>query len=457
MNKYIFTSIYVFLFVFSFVWDGYVFLALVLFLTLLLSLLEKLGKGIVLRESIAFFFVFTCLIMPTLGYRVYNEDHHIARLFNRYMQVSDTIYFGYALPALLLFTTCLTYPLKAETYDDQGKYLFDLIVKIKNYLHKEKRIGILILAVGIIELFLSRFMPVSIKFFIDLLFFSAFAGVLMIYFEENRFYKITILPAFLILLFLRSLDSSMFTIIAYMSITMISFFLIENNVGIMRKSAVFISGCFLMLVLQNSKLAYRKVMRQNSNKTAQASIFIDIVQNQFLNAENFFQVDEFYQVFIRLNQGYNVSRVMKWIPNRKDFDKGDRLGKVVMSTIIPRFIWPDKPMAGGQENVLYYAGWRIQGWSTNVGPLGEGYGAFGVAGGILFMGLLGIYIRFVYLQVWKLSVKYPIMIFWLPVLFYQTIYSAETDTLQILNSTVKTSFFLWLLSKVQPRWFGLKG
>jgi hypothetical protein len=84
---------------------------------------------------------------------------------------------------------------------------------------------------------------------------------------------------------------------------------------------------------------------------------------------------------------------MSWIPYRKDFDKGDRLGKVVLSSIVPRFLWQDKPMAGGQENVLYYAGWRIQGWSTNVGPLGEGYGAFGVAGGILFMGLLGIYIR----------------------------------------------------------------
>jgi hypothetical protein len=457
MNKYLFTSIYILLFVFSFVWDGYFFMAFALFIVLLFSILQKLGKGIVLRESIAFFFVFTCLVMPILGYNVYNADHHIASLFNRYMQVSVTIYFGYALPALLLFTICLTFPLKAETYEDQGKYLFDLIVKIKNYLNNEKRIGILILVVGTVELFLSGFIPIGIRFFIDLIFFSAFAGVLMIYFGENKFYKITVLPAFLILLFLRSIDSSMFTIIAYMSITLISFFMIGNNVGIMRKIIVFIAGCFLMLVLQNSKLVYRKIIKQDSNQRGQVSLFLDIVQNQFLNTENFFQVDEFYQVFIRLNQGYNVSRVMKWIPYRKDFDKGDRLGKVVLSTIVPRFLWPDKPKAGGQDNVLYYAGWRIQGWSTNVGPLGEGYGAFGVVGGILFMGLLGIYIRFVYVQVWKLSLKYPIMICWLPVLFYQTVYSAETDTLQILNSTVKTSFFLWLLSKVQPRWFGLKG
>ena len=457
MNKYLFTSIYVFLFIFSVVWDGYTILTFALFLTLLLSLLVKLGKGIVLRESIAFFFVFTCLVMPILGYRVYNADHHIARLFNRYMQVSDNIYFGYALPALLLFTICLTFPLKSETYNDQGKYLFDLIVKIKNYLNKEKRIGILILTIGSIELFLNKFIPTSIKYFIDLFFFSAFAGVLMIFFSENKIFKLAVLPLFLMLLFVRSLDSSMFTIITYMSITMVSFFLIGNKFGIVRKISFFVIGCFLILILQNSKMAYRKLNRQNFNQPGKVSLFLNIVQDQFFSTENFFQVDEFYQVFIRLNQGYNVSRVMKWIPYRKDFDKGDRLGKVVLSTIVPRFLWADKPKAGGQDNVLYYAGWRIQGWSTNVGPLGEGYGAFGVVGGILFMGLLGIYIRFVYVQVWKLSVKYPIMIFWLPVLFYQTIYSAETDTLQILNSTVKTSFFLWLLSKVQPRWFGLKG
>ena len=44
----------------------------------------------------------------------------------------------------------------------------------------------------------------------------------------------------------------------------------------------------------------------------------------------------------------------------------------------------------------------------------------------------------------------------LPVLFYETTSSAETDTLQIINSIVKSAFFIWLLIKFLPQWFGIE-
>jgi hypothetical protein len=455
-GKYTLTFIYFILFLFSFITGIHVFITLLFCAVLIISLLEKLGQGIILRESIAFFFVFTCLVMPILGYSVYNEKHPIAFLFNRYMQVQELIYFSYALPALLIFTIVLTFPMGSNQFNDRGQFVFERLVLIREYLQKNKQIGSLILFVGIAELFLSTFIPSGIRFFVDLFFFSAFAAVLMIYFGESRVYKLTLLPGFLFIIFIKSLDSSMFTVIAYMSITMISFFMLGNKTGLLRKTTVFVLGCFFMLLLQNTKMTYRRISRAALNQQEQLNVFVDIAKDQFFKVDKFFQVDEFYQVFIRLNQGYNVSRVMRWIPGRKEFDGGDRLGKVLLSSIIPRFLWSDKLKAGGQENILYYAGWRITGWSTNVGPLGEGYGAFGIRGGIIFMGLLAFYIRMVYKIIWKLSVNYPVIIFWLPVLFYQVIYSAETDTLQVLNSTIKTGFFLWLLSRVKPKWFGIK-
>ena len=50
-------------------------------------------------------------------------------------------------------------------------------------------------------------------------------------------------------------------------------------------------------------------------------------------------------------------------------------------------------MAGGQYNMKYYTGLVIEGWSTNVGPVGEAYGSFGVTGGIMYMFCLGLFIR----------------------------------------------------------------
>jgi hypothetical protein len=102
----------------------------------------------------------------------------------------------------------------------------------------------------------------------------------------------------------------------------------------------------------------------------------------------------------------------------------------------------------------YYAGLNIRGWSTNVGPLGEAYGSFGPFGGVIFMCFLGFFMRWTYSLVFKKATRIPVLIFWIPVLFYQSTYAAETDSLQIFNSVLKSAFFVWLLFKQWPQLFG---
>jgi hypothetical protein len=116
-------------------------------------------------------------------------------------------------------------------------------------------------------------------------------------------------------------------------------------------------------------------------------------------------------------------------------------------------LWPDKPEAGGKFNMKYYTGWVIKSWSTNVGPLGEAFGSFGGLGGILYMAALGLFIRFVYMRMLRIAWSMPLVICWIPVVFYQVSLSSETDTLEILNSLIKSCFFVWLLYKAYPKWF----
>ena len=66
-----------------------------------------MGQGIVMLEAISLFYVFTCLVMPVVGYKYYNYENPMARLFRRFMQVPEQDYFGYALPALILFSFIL--------------------------------------------------------------------------------------------------------------------------------------------------------------------------------------------------------------------------------------------------------------------------------------------------------------------------------------------------------------
>jgi hypothetical protein len=42
------------------------------------------------------------------------------------------------------------------------------------------------------------------------------------------------------------------------------------------------------------------------------------------------------------------------------------------------------------------------------------------------------------------------------VLFYQVTYAAETDSLQVFNSLTKSAFFIWLLYRQWPQWFGVE-
>lgn len=437
--------------------DNYATISILLFVLIVLSILYKLGQGIVMLESISLFYVFTCLVMPAVGYKYYSNENALAYIFRRSMQVPEQDYFEYVLPALIMFSFILTFPLNRRNYIDSGEFLFHQIDRIKEYLKKNPHVGATIMIVGAAELLFGGILPESIRFFFDIFFFSSFAGLLMVFLGENKTYKTFLIPAFVLLLLVKALESSLFTVIAYMSIAVASFFLIGIKTGIIKKIVFFIVGCFFLLVLQNSKMAYRKALSTARNSSGQVSTFFNIVQEQFFISENFFQVKEFYPVFIRLNQGFNVSQVMKRIPSAQDFDGGTMIQKSILASITPRFLWPDKPQAGGHFNMKYYSGITIVfgSYSTNVGPLGEAYGAFGVFGGILVMCALAFYIRFVYYRVWRISLKYPIMILWLPVIFYQTTYSAENDILQILNSTIKSSIFLWLVSKVQPKWFGI--
>src|SRR4029077_12742263 len=133
-------------------------------------------------------------------------------------------------------------------------------------------------------------------------------------------------------------------------------------------------------------------------------------------------------VYMRTNQGYNITVVMRRIPANQDFDNGNHLILTAASALVPRLIWPDKPKAGGQESMKYYTGYNIEGWSTNVSPLGEAYGSFGPIGGILYMFGLGLFIRWVYKKVFITAQKLPLLVLWIPVLFYQITYSMETDS-----------------------------
>lgn len=440
----------------SLVTNWYTALTLILLGIIFVLILDKLGKGIVLREIIALHSCFICLVMPALGYDVYTIDNPLAKLWRRYMPVPEDVYFTFALPAVTAFVIALCWPMNNIRSSDHGSVLTATIDKAKAALQNPlmKKRGIYIVVTGIVMLFISSFLPVSLKFFFLLFYFAAFAGILYIYYLPSFNYKWPIIFLFALFILINSLRHGMFTIVAYMGMTMFSFLFLGSKTRLWKKALIFFAAGFVLMTIQAVKPAYRKLVWRQGYAGNKMALFVNLISDQVQKGEMFSE-NAFFPIYYRANQGYNVALVMRRIPRIQPFDNGRNLLISFASAFVPRFLWPDKPEAGGKFNMKFYAGFDIKGWSTNIGPLGEAYGSFGIEGGIVYMFFLGGFIRWAYKRVFIVGNKIPLIILWIPVLFYQTTYSAETDMLQIVNSILKSAFFIWLLYKLLPGWFGI--
>jgi hypothetical protein len=422
---------------------------------LVVTMLDNLGKGVVLREIIALHICFVCLVMPLVGYTWFDKSDRLARIFVKYMPVALDVYFGYALPAVSGFIAALCWPINASTYSDKGEFVWKTIEKARIILRKKPYTGLYLLVVGSIMFWVSKMLPGAIQFAFTILFFAGFAGFLYVFYQDQFRHRRIILLVFTIFIGVTALSSGIFTIIAYMSLTLFSFFFLGRKIGLIRKILFFLLGIFILLLIQSVKPAYRTLTWRKHYEGNKAVLFGDLLLKTISNPD-VGSADAFFPIYIRTNQGFNVALVMRRFPKQKEFDGGVNLLTSLASSLVPRFLWPDKPEAGGKYNMAYYTGIYLLGWSTNVGPLGEAYGSFGVKGGIVFMIFLGLFIRWAYLLVFKVARKSPLILFWIPVLFFEVTYAAETDTLQILNSLIKSAFLVWIMYKYIPGLFGVE-
>jgi hypothetical protein len=416
-------------------------------------IVDKMGKGIVLRETIGFLYVFTCLVMPVVGYSFYTRDNKLAHLWVKYMPVQESVYFSFCLPAIAFFCFALLLPFPKKSENDLGEGLKSHINKIKTLLLSNTKVGLTIVIVGVITSVGINYLPAGLQYFATLLFFASFAGLLYVYYSPAFKYKKLVMVLFVLFIFNNAISGGMFTIIAYMGLTIFSFLMIGRKISMLKKVCILLLGVVSLIILQNVKMQYRQKVWLSGYTGNKAALFNQLIWENVEKGESLITTDALFPIYTRTNQGFNVSLVMKHIPRIKPHDQGDRLLTVFASALVPRFLWLDKPEAGGQYNMKYYAGFAIKGWSTNVGPLGEAYGAFGSKGGIIYMFFLGLFLRWAYLRVIVITKRIPLLICWLPVLFYQIIYSAETDSLQIFNSLVKSAFFIFLIYKLLPQWF----
>ena len=407
--------------------------------------IDALGKSINIFRILGLYSTTIYLLAPCIGYEYFTEINPFSKLWVMYMPISSKIYFEFMFPAILFFLIGLELAYN-EIKVQRALTNFTNNISMLN----EDNPAFILIITGIVGVSIINYVPSVLKFVSFILFLLFFPGVLYLYFKKNisKTEIIVLLLAVLWIVF-TAIKSTMFTIVAYMGMTTIPILFLKFKISFVKKAIIFLALAILMLNTQYTKMYVRNRIFQGDGISTNELFAKRFFTNLILLKDNF-SSDIIFPVYVRVNQGRLTSYVIKKFPSGQNIDQGDRLFKTLISSFIPRLFWPNKPEAGGKFNMSYYANLQTEKASMNVGPPGEAYGSFGPYGGMAYMFLFGLAISGAFMILINISLKMPLIILWIPIIFYQAMYSMETDSMQAFNSIIKLSLFIFIMVKIRP-------
>jgi hypothetical protein len=432
-----------FFFIFILIWSSLTIwesLSCALMIFCFLSFIEDLGKKIIIMDFAILMMILTCLVMPVVFYHYYPSTFHLAKLWNKYMPIASDDYFVFAFPAVTVMVIGMRMSIKKLRINSNPVVYMD---NMKEYLKTRPNLGLSLIAVGVASGFLDFLAPKYLAQVFNFTEHLTYVGVFYIIYSPSK-YKRFIVPGVIALMLGQSLVTGMFGEMVYMAACSLPLILLGDKKSTFRSKLFFtVAGIFIVLLIQSVKAEYRK-RAWIDDPGADPLYFAQLIGEKVTDLESALDPNSLFFMSVRLNQGWLVAVTMKRVPDRYPFAYGETILNSVEASIIPRFLWPDKPKSGGAENLRRFWGYKIVGYSMNIGPLGEAYANFNILGGIVFMFFYGLFFNFMLSSILKFAEKRPTIVLWLPFLFFYAI-SVETDCLTTMGSLIKGVFFTWLV------------
>jgi hypothetical protein len=311
-----------------------------------------------------------------------------------------------------------------------------------------------LIGIGFIFSFLVDRFPPALAFPAYILSNIKYIGLIYLIFSDRQKNKVLILALAFFVTFMSSLRGAMFHDLLLWSafIGMYAAYIFRPT--IVRKSLAVLLGLAFIFVLQAVKDEYRSKLElggqgQNIEKFL-SSIDERLIENETAKSSN---VERFV---VRINQGWIISSIMNRVPRWTPHAKGETVLVALKASVLPRFLFPDKPKAGGRENFEKYSGFKLQS-STSMGIslLGEAYINFGVRGAWVFMFVFGLISSFVIQQFFLLATRYPTIWLWFPLILLHFV-KAETELLVQLNFLVKNIIMVYAFVWANKHFLRLK-
>lgn len=423
-------------------------------LYLILRFINNIGYTVCFFDFLCFYSALDTLVMPIIGYRVYNENNSIFSRYGWFMRVPADTYFMFLIPAnLALFFGSNLFVRKYN-----ATFCKEVIAKLAKDAKSKGKPGIVLTIIGFLSSFLSD-TGSSLDFVFYLLSMLKYVGPIYIYFSDLHFRKQAFIISILIFLGQAVFQGMFGQFIMYLALAAI-IVAIQYNLKFLTKLTVFLVCFFLAVIAQSVKGTYRTITWKGKDKgglslqnSSRFEIFGTLFMDRLTSWDDLIDEKASFGLYTRMNQGYLISRAMDYVPRVEPYADGETILKSVGAIIVPRFLWPDKPEAGGRENLARFVGIKRRlSYSMNIGPYGEAYGNFGPQYGIAFIFAYGVFLSMMLALLLKSSVRIPTLLVWSPLLFCSTL-TVETDILSTLNSFVKSAIFVWLLFWISKKLF----
>jgi hypothetical protein len=411
-----------------------------------LRFINNLGHTINFLDYLTFYSALDTLFSPYLTYAYFDRSYHLSVIWGAYMRVPKETYFEFLIPANLALYAGLHLFLNKNTHNARN-----YLERAREHAAGKLKIGIWFIVIGLICGQLKRLMPEALVFVFALLAMLVYVGGFYLYFSAKKFRSLVLVTVFL-LLFIQAAISALFGEFVMFVVLAGSLILAQYQFSFLSKLIVFIVLFSMILVIQSSKMQYREIVWSTKLQTMEQyrnkwnfEIFSDLIGDKLSNPSRILTQEGLFYLNRRFNQGWLISQAMNYVPRVEPFAGGETIALSLAAVVVPRFLWPDKPEAGGHLNLARFLGIKKHlSYSMNIGPYGEAYGNFGVAGGVLFIFFYALLLAWFLEKALEKAKKYPSLIIWMPLLFYYVL-TVETDILTTVNSFIKIVIFIYII------------
>jgi hypothetical protein len=407
------------------------YIALILSLYQFILLFNAIGSIIPVRYLFGAFMCLQFFIGPSLAYNGFDEYQYW--LYR--MQIPESAYFSYAIPAVLSFIIGLHITagnFKGEIIDEAG---------VARFADRNPRLAYIFIGIGFFASIVSGYISSELAFVFYVLGSLKFIGLFLIALGNK---KLKLAPLILVMgsIIASSLSDAMFHDLLTWLLFVGAVYALKYKFGFNLKLGACVSFILLAVIIQQLKGSYRDATG-TEGKQAGLETFSEIYEAQNQGSKSIFSFASLAPSVVRINQGFIITNIMKRVPDVEPFSNGEEMNQILEAAFLPRVLAPNKLQAGDRVLFERYSGIHLrEGTSMGLGSLGDAYLNYGIIGGSIFMFVLGLSYSFMLNYFDKQSKKnQPILLLFIPLIVYYPI-RPDCELQTIMGHFVKTTFMV---------------